>query len=69
MAEGKAERYRVLEPTFEVEGGTPVDALEHVLNQHAVDGYRLVGSVPVRGAKDGQAESQWVHAIVLEKES
>lgn len=40
----------MIEPTFAVEGGTPVDALEHVLNEMAEDGYRFAGIVPVREA-------------------
>lgn len=59
-------RYRVLEPTFDVDGGTPVDALEHELNVAADDGYRLAGVVPVRGVDgDGRVED-WVQALVLE---
>jgi hypothetical protein len=66
VGEGKA-RYKVIEPTFEVEGGTPAQALEFVLNQQAEEGYRLRACVPVRGAKDGQADSQAVTVMVLER--
>ena len=70
MADGETERrYRVLEPTFDVDGGTPVDALEHVLNEAADDGFHLLCTVPVRGVdKDGKADREWVHAIVLERD-
>lgn len=69
MAEPKT-RYRVLEPTFDVEGGTPVDALKQVLNQAADDGYRFAGTVPVRGVDDdGIPDTRWVHAIVLERDT
>jgi len=66
LAEEKP-RYLVVEPSFQVEGGTPAQALEHVLNQHAKDGYRLRACVPVRGAKDGAVDRVAVTVMVLER--
>jgi hypothetical protein len=58
----------VIEPTFEVEGGTPAEALEHVLNQQAEEGYRLRTCVPVRGAKEGEADREAVTVMILERD-
>ena len=68
MAEQEA-RYRVIEPTFQVDGeGTPADALEFVLNQQAEEGYVLAATVPVRGAdEDGRADEEYVQVLVLER--
>lgn len=70
MAGDEPERYRVLEPTFKVEGeGTPLDALAFVLNRNAEDGYRFAGTVMVRGVDaEGRPDREWVHAIVLERD-
>ena len=68
MAEEKP-RYRVIEPTFHVEGGTPSQALEHVLNEQAGEGYRLRACVPVRGADEaGLADRETVTVMVLERD-
>jgi len=65
VAEEQAQRYRVVEPTFEVTGGTPVDALAALLNAQAAEGYRLVTVVRVREARDGRALSETVDALVF----
>ena len=57
MAEGS---YRVIEPTFDVEGGTPVDALQKVLNDQAAEGYHLVAPAQVR-----EPDGQWVNVLIL----
>jgi hypothetical protein len=54
-------RYRVIEPTFDVEGGTPVDALEHVLNE---PGHHFVGATRVR-----EPGGEWVDVIILERDT
>ena len=54
--------YRVIETTFEVIGGTPVEGLEQLLNDKAAEGWRLVTSTRVRGP-----ESVGVDVIVLER--
>jgi len=62
-------RYRVIEPTFQVEGGTPSQGLEHVLNAHALDGFRFVACVPVRGAYEGgMVDSESVTVMVFERQ-
>jgi hypothetical protein len=59
MAQGP---YQVIEPTFQVEGGTPVEALERVLNDQAAEGYHFLAMADVR-----EAGGQWVHVIVLKR--
>ena len=50
----------MIEPTFEVEGGDPVDALEHELNE---PGYHFVGATRVR-----EPGSEWVDVVILERD-
>jgi hypothetical protein len=59
MAQGS---YRVIEPTFQVTGGTPVEALERVLNDQAAEGYELFTAADVR-----EVDGQWVHVLVLKR--
>lgn len=54
-------RYRVIETTFEVEGGDPLDGLAHVLNE--TPGYHLAGTTRVR-----EPRGEWVDVIVLERD-
>jgi hypothetical protein len=68
VAEGTSQRYRVIEPTFSIEGeGDAADALEQVLNEQSDDGYRLVAVVPVREAKEGKVSFDPVSVMVLER--
>jgi hypothetical protein len=55
--------YRVIEPTFEVSGGTPVEALEKVLNDQARDGYHLLSTAQVR-----EVNRPWVPVLILRAE-
>jgi hypothetical protein len=48
MVKDASRRYRVIEATLDVVGGTPVEGLERLLNDMAVDGYRLVTTARVR---------------------
>ena len=50
----------MIEPTFRVEGGTPIEALERVLNDQAVEGYHLLSTARVR-----EVDGQWVHVLIL----
>jgi hypothetical protein len=52
----------VIETTFEVEGGDPIDALAHVLNED--DGYHFLGATRVR-----EPEGEWVDVIILERDA
>jgi len=62
MAQGQ-DRYKVIEPTYEVEGGdTPLDALARDLNALARDGWRLFGETGVR-----EPGGSWVRVLVLER--
>ena len=67
MAADQAQRYRVVEPTFEVTGGTPMDALAALLNTQAAEGYRLLTTVRVREAHDGRVGAETVDALVFER--
>lgn len=46
-----------MENTFRVEGGDPVDGLQHVLNH---DGHRFVGATRVR-----EPGGEWVDVVIL----
>jgi hypothetical protein len=52
-------RYSVVETTFEVEGGDPVDGLQHVLNHGH---HRFVGATRVR-----EPGGEWVDVVILER--
>jgi hypothetical protein len=69
VAEDQTQRYRVVEPTFEVVGdGTPIDALAYFLNAQAAEGYRLLTTVRVRQARaDGRVSTEAVDALVFER--
>lgn len=51
----------MIEPTFEVEGGNPVQALEYVLNE---PGHHFVGATRVR-----EPGGEWVDVIILERDA
>ena len=54
--------YRLIEPTFEVEGGTPVDGLQYELNMAWDQGYEFVGTAVVR-----ERGEENVPVVVLKK--
>jgi hypothetical protein len=54
--------YRLIEPTFEVEGGTPIDALQHDLNTAWGEGYEFAGMASVR-----EPGGESVPVVVLKK--
>ena len=54
--------YRLIEPTYEVEGGTPVDGLQHDLNVAWKEGYEFVGTAVVR-----ERGEESVPVVVLKK--
>ena len=52
-------QYKVIETTYAVDGGDPIDGLQHDLNS---SGYRFVGATRVR-----EPEGEWVDVVILEK--
>ena len=56
--------YRVIEPTFRVKNGSPVEALEKVLNDQYDEGYSFLTTTHVR-----EENGQWVKVIVLRQQA
>ena len=56
------ETYRVVEATYEVSGGTPVDGLQHDLNRAWEEGYEFSGTAVVR-----EPGAEAVPVVVLRK--
>lgn len=54
--------YKVVEATFEVVGGTPVDGIESFLNAQAAEGWVLVATTAVR-----EPGGAWVHVLILRR--
>lgn len=55
----RRQRYRVIETTYDVDGGTPIDGLQHDLNE---PGVRFVGSTRVR-----EPGGELVDVVILER--